>query len=551
MPTLLAEFHIPGEVAAFTKRLWADKTFYEVFLSNTLLDKDISIGEWVPQDDGSHVRDVKSLHPSKVSFPGLPSHAESYKTQRMEVSSGRSQRLTIVETNTFKGIPMCDYFTVCTIWNVCSASVQTDASSPLAPAPHCLVHISLEITFHKSTWLKGTIESNTKSELQEVCSLWRDSAEKWLSAEVDRAPICSPFTGVDIPATHAASGYSSPRVIGRSSSSNVEDEDDLAFYDCEEGAGLLLRPPEDLQPLLRDIQPHHRSAASSNSTNNSPHHHLASTCVEVVFVLLEAAFWWLHGVYSIDLKDMFSIEPSEVLRRCLYAFLPFKHASILSAPDIYGPLVATLSLPQVLLFAMDSTHFGCTRSALLGDAVMVAVSLWLGLAAMHRLLSFLVAPGLNAKHCVCLVGYSLFSWCIALLLSSALDAQRSLLHVPPQAPLILFGIPSALAQGCVFWEHIPIALQSHDLPVPLRRLADRNTQVAQRILRAIPKIVVCLVVACTHYQFMWYIARVFLPGRKHYCKLSALVNPANYADIITQKELRSFAQQLLKGKHHG
>lgn len=480
MPTLLAEFHIPGEVSVFTKRLWADKTFYEVFLSDTLLDKDIFIGEWVPQDDGSHVRDVKSLHPSKVSFPGLPSHAESYKTQRMEVNSGRSQRLTIIETNTFKGIPMCDYFTVCTIWNVSSASVQSDPTSPLAPAPHCLVHVSLEITFHKSTWLKGTIESNTKSELQEVCSLWRESAEKWLNTPEDG----DPFSSEDVPPTLIASGYSSPRVIGRSNS-NAEEDDDLAFYDCEEGAGLLLRPPEDLQPLLhRDIQSHHTSSDSSHSQ----HHHLASTCVEVVFVLLEAAFWWLHGVYSIDLKDMFSIEPAEVLRRCLYAFLPFKHASILAAPDIYGPLVATLSLPQVLLFAMDTTHFGCTRSALLGDAVMVAMSLWLGLAAMHRLLSFLVAPGLNAKHCVCLVGYSLFSWCIALLLSSAFDAQRSLLHIPPQIPLILFGIPSALAQGCVFWEHIPIALQSHDLPVPLRRLADRNTQLAQRILRAIPKV---------------------------------------------------------------
>ena len=135
--------------------------------------------------------------------------------------------------------------------------------------------------------------------------------------------------------------------------------------------------------------------------------------------------------------------------------------------------------------------------------------------------------------------------------------------VTMQSKFILFGIPSALAQGCVFWEHTPITLQSHDLPVPLRRLADRNTQLAERVLRAIPKVeklvyfIVVMFADCgvsfsrmfvatylishvilvtgTHYQFMWYIARVFLPGRKHYCKLSALVNPANYADIITQK----------------
>lgn len=39
----------------------------------------------------------------------------------------------------------------------------------------------------------------------------------------------------------------------------------------------------------------------------------------------------------------------------------------------------------------------------------------------------------------------------------------------------------------------------------------------------------------THYQFLWYLARVFLPGRRQQCELSALIQPAQYADIITQK----------------
>ena len=41
--------------------------------------------------------------------------------------------------------------------------------------------------------------------------------------------------------------------------------------------------------------------------------------------------------------------------------------------------------------------------------------------------------------------------------------------------------------------------------------------------------------AGTHYQFLWYMARVFLPGRRQLCKLSALVQPSHYADILTQK----------------
>jgi hypothetical protein len=39
----------------------------------------------------------------------------------------------------------------------------------------------------------------------------------------------------------------------------------------------------------------------------------------------------------------------------------------------------------------------------------------------------------------------------------------------------------------------------------------------------------------THYQFLWYVARVFLPGRKRSCRLSALIKLSEYADILSQK----------------
>lgn len=42
-------------------------------------------------------------------------------------------------------------------------------------------------------------------------------------------------------------------------------------------------------------------------------------------------------------------------------------------------------------------------------------------------------------------------------------------------------------------------------------------------------------IAGTHYQFLWYMARVFLPGRRQICRLAALVQPSQYADILTQK----------------
>jgi hypothetical protein len=60
--------------------------------------------------------------------------------------------------------------------------------------------------------------------------------------------------------------------------------------------------------------------------------------------------------------------------------------------------------PQVLLVAMDSTHHGCSRASLLGDAVVVSLCLWAGLAVLYRVFGVLVAPLLNIKHCLCLTG---------------------------------------------------------------------------------------------------------------------------------------------------
>jgi hypothetical protein len=60
------------------------------------------------------------------------------------------------------------------------------------------------------------------------------------------------------------------------------------------------------------------------------------------------------------------------------------------------------------------------------------------------------------------------------------------------------------------------------------------------------QIVAFVVVAGTHYQFLWYLARVFLPGKKELCQLSVLVQPSQYADILTQKVKRIGRRNELK-----
>lgn len=67
-------------------------------------------------------------------------------------------------------------------------------------------------------------------------------------------------------------------------------------------------------------------------------------------------------------------------------------------------MCCSLFRSQVMLVAMDSTHHGCSRTSLLGDAVVVSLCLWFGLAGLYRAFGVLVAPMLSVKHCLCLTG---------------------------------------------------------------------------------------------------------------------------------------------------
>lgn len=82
--------------------------------------------------------------------------------------------LIIRETNTFRGIPYADYFSVDTEWHVrCRKQGQ---------GFECDIDIYLEVVFFKSTWLQGTIESNTRAELITVYEKWQECAKQHLKS---------------------------------------------------------------------------------------------------------------------------------------------------------------------------------------------------------------------------------------------------------------------------------------------------------------------------------------------------------------------------------
>ena len=78
---LLKKFNLSLSCEHFLTSFWydADNVFYETFLRDKLQDVGISVVAWNDSSGSSDCerhRTVRSFHPSKISFPGLPSHAE-------------------------------------------------------------------------------------------------------------------------------------------------------------------------------------------------------------------------------------------------------------------------------------------------------------------------------------------------------------------------------------------------------------------------------------------------------------------------------------------
>lgn len=700
---LLCEFLLPIDLDAFLALFWLDGvvldtegsggagvgvlttgSWYERFLCEKLEDLSVSIGEWrcscgSPQarkgswecscGSGRKTRSVRSYHPSKISFPGLPSHAESFKTHTLIVTqSSNSHTATIFECNSFRGIPYADYFTVNTEW-----TVSYQVSKNETDLPECSIKVTLDVNFQKQTWLQGTIESNTKAELLGVFEQWQNSMRQSIiehermenpilqsgrlnfngpkdnnsvtinvsaASNVNPTRLSSVFEEMDtqsssengkdiiirggdgdckdqseFPGRKSAStlassadsnswrdminGGRTERSSGSLSldydaQSNVSEDEEL-FYDCEEGGSIggggglsrkasitrLTRNASSLNGLSshyiptqasQELQDHYGGFNNPFPSHHQHHphqpmdeqsvsvkhprvttaHDAAVTVVETFFVLAEFSFWRCHRFYMYEMKALFNIEASQVLSRVTHSFVPGWHSPLLQLPDMYGPIIGVLLLPQVLLLSLGvgvDRHGGCSNTALLGNAVVVSLCLWGGLSALYRILAFVIAPTIELKHCLCVTGYSFFAWSLSLLLSYPLDAYQDTIGIPVFLPLILLGLPSAIAQGSLFWEHTPsssFVLQPTLFPSSLQQCVSQHSRMLQRLLWAVPKIVAFVLVAGTHYQFLWYVARVFLPGKRQLCELAALTNPKQYADILSQKELRIFLGNALK-----
>lgn len=114
--------------------------------------------------------------------------------------------------------------------------------------------------------------------------------------------------------------------------------------------------------------------------------------------------------------------------------------------NIFILIIIFAHLTQSLLLSMEISRHGCNPTAQLGNALVVSLFIWVGLSALYRLLAFIVAPSIEFKHCLCMTGYGFFAWNLALLCSFPLENFKDSIAIPTMVPLVLFGLPSSIAQ---------------------------------------------------------------------------------------------------------
>ncbi|CAM9941705.1 unnamed protein product [Sphacelaria rigidula] len=137
----------------------------------------------------SAVRELEYMHPVKSRFPGMPSHAKTFKTQRIHYDAD-SDRLNLIEESRFKGIPYANYFSVHTHWAVHPVQDATDGDddsahamdghrgSPRAgrTALFSEVSVAVGVSWKKRTVLRGKIEKQTLAEHGESLQHWATEA---------------------------------------------------------------------------------------------------------------------------------------------------------------------------------------------------------------------------------------------------------------------------------------------------------------------------------------------------------------------------------------
>jgi hypothetical protein len=194
---MILDCELRAEAQSVFELLWGNALGRDFLRDHMAMTKDIDIDieDWQPitsenqaetsrgfaisKEDGyTMFRNVRSQHPPKTKFPGLPAYAGCCRLQRLRieksVDGSKWTRFVVSDLLRMSGIPFSDYFEIETRW------VFTRDSKH-----YCHVQAGQIVNFLKSTWFKSQIESSSRSESKEGIDLWAKNAIVYLQ---DHAP---------------------------------------------------------------------------------------------------------------------------------------------------------------------------------------------------------------------------------------------------------------------------------------------------------------------------------------------------------------------------
>ncbi|KAL0217718.1 hypothetical protein RCL1_008298 [Eukaryota sp. TZLM3-RCL] len=124
--------------------------------------------------------------------------------------------------------------------------------------------------------------------------------------------------------------------------------------------------------------------------------------------------------YTIDsLRPHFDIEPKMILRRALASFQFYeKPSDLLDQPDLYTPLMTILTFIVLVYFGLQgskaSSPIGIT---FLSRSITLAFSYWIVVSLATWFTAYTLGTSFTLIYSFALIGYSMISYCIVLLLS--------------------------------------------------------------------------------------------------------------------------------------
>lgn len=141
-------------------------------------------------------------------------------------------------------------------------------------------------------------------------------------------------------------------------------------------------------------------------------------------------------------RPYFDVEPRQVRNRLIQSLIPRKPSQMNVSNDLYGPSMVVLTLVALLLFSMKSSDYQIQNGTLMGTAMVTCFTAWILLSLTISALCFVLSADVPSIVIFSIFGYSLFSHCIVICLTTIFHPLHS--HLFFYAMLIIFSVPSAL-----------------------------------------------------------------------------------------------------------